>query len=96
MEREATVYQPSSPSPEQTIRWIRYGVGIGLVGVLFAGIICGPIAIYFGVRARTAAATLDSHWFKIKAALIIGLGVFDILFFLIRLVGTIRLIGTGG
>ena len=96
MDDEATVHQPSSPSPEQIIRWIRYGVGIGLVGVLFAGIICGPIAIYFGVRARTAAATLDARGHKTKAALIIGLGVFDILFFLIRVVGTIRLIGTGG
>ena len=85
----------TSPSPEQITRWIGYGVGIGLVGVLFVGIICGPLAIYFGVRARNAAVALDARRFKTKAALAIGLGVFDILFFLIRLVGTIRLIGTG-
>jgi len=95
MDNEATIHPPSSPSPEQIIRWIRYGVGIGLVGVLFAGIICGPIAIYLGVRARAAAANLSARGQKTKAALVIGLGVFDILFFLIRLVGTIRLIGTG-
>lgn len=50
-----------SPSPDQIIRWIRYGAGIGLIGVLLVGIICGPIAIYFGVRARTAAALTDTR-----------------------------------
>jgi len=54
------------------------------------------LAIYFGVRARKAAVALDAHGLKTKAALIIGLGVFDILIFLIRFVGTIRLIGAGG
>ena len=96
MQNEATEHQPSAPSPQQIVRWIRYGVGIGLVGVLFVGIICGPLAIYFGVRARTAASALDVRRHKTTANLIIGLGVFDILFFLIRVVGTIRLIGTGG
>ena len=93
---QAATEQHPSPSPERIIRWIGYGAGIGFVGVLFVGVICGPLAIYFGIRARNAAVALDSRGFKTKAALIIGLGVFDILFFLIRVVGTIRLIGAGG
>ena len=93
---DASSESRTSPSPERITRWLGYGLGIGLVGLLFVGIICGPLAIYFGVRARKAAVALDSRGFKTKAALIIGLGVFDILFFLIRVVGTIRLIGTGG
>jgi hypothetical protein len=96
MDDEATTRQPPSPSPAQIIKWIMYGAGIGLVGVLFAGIVFGPIAIYFGVRARKAATALDARGHRTKAALVIGLGVFDILFFLIRLVGTIRTIGAGG
>ena len=94
MEDALTEHQ-SPPSSRQITRWIRYGVGFGLVGVLFVGIICGPLAIYFGVRASTAASALDARGYQTKAALIIGLGVFDILFFLIMAVGTIRLIGAG-
>lgn len=93
---DASRESQSSPSPQRIIRLLGYGLGIGLVGVLFVGIVCGPLAIYFGVRARKAAVALDARGFKTKAALIIGLGVFDILFFLIRVVGTIRLIGAGG
>ena len=95
MENDATVRQPPTPSLEQIIRWIAYGLGAGLVGLLFLGVLCGPIAIYFGVRARSAAASLDARGRKTKASLIIGLGVFDIVFFLVRVVGTIRMIGTG-
>jgi hypothetical protein len=69
---------------------------LGTIGVLFLGIICGPVAIYFGVRARTAAAALDLPRQRNKASVIIGLGIFDILFFLIEVVGTIRMIGTAG
>jgi len=63
---------------------------------LFVGIICGPLAIYFGVRARKAAVALDARGLKTKAALIIGLGILDILIFLVRVVGAMRLIGAGG
>jgi hypothetical protein len=84
------------PSSRQSDKWVKYGIGIGVVGVLFLGIILGPIAIYFGVRARTAAAALGSSNLKKMSAFVIGLGVFDILFSLIRIVGTIRLIGSGG
>jgi hypothetical protein len=69
---------------------------LGVIGVLFLGIVCGPIAIYFGVRARRAAAALDLRRQKNTASVIIGLGIFDILFFLIEAVGTIRMIGTAG
>jgi len=93
---DASRESQTSPSPERITRWLGYGVGIGLVGVLFVGIICGPLAIYFGVRARKAAVAPDARGLKTKAALIVGLGVFDILIFLIRVVGTIRLIGAGG
>jgi hypothetical protein len=94
--QDAAREHPTSPAPERITRWIGYGFGIGVVGVLFVGIICGPLAIYFGVRAKNAAVAVDGRGFKTKAALIIGLGIFDILFFLIKIVGTIRLIGTGG
>ena len=93
---DATIEPQQSPSPERIARWIKYGVAIGVIGVLFLGIICGPIAIYFGIRARNAAGALHDRGHETKAALIIALGLFDILFFLIMAVGTIRLIGGGG
>jgi hypothetical protein len=80
----------------QSDKWVKYGIGIGLVGLLFFGIIFGPIAIYCGVRARSAPVALGSSSPRKMSAFVIGLGVFDILFFLIRIVGTIRLIGSGG
>jgi hypothetical protein len=72
---------------------VNYGLILGLVGILFLGLVFGPLAIYFGVRARTAAAAIGSRGRARAADFVIGLGVFDILFVLIRVVGTIRLIG---
>jgi hypothetical protein len=88
--------QERKPSSRQGGKSAKYGMAIGLVGVLFLGIIFGPIAIYFGVRARSAAVALGSSSLKKMSAFVIGLGVFDILFFVVRIVGTIRLIGAGG
>ena len=84
------------PSSLQGGKWVTYGMGIGLAGVLFLGIIFGPIAIYLGVRGRSAAVASGSSSLRKMSAFVIGLGVFDILFFVIRVVGTIRLIGSGG
>ncbi len=83
------------PVARQSNNWITYGITAGLLGVLFLGVILGPIAIYFGVRARNLAIALNSTGQKKVAIFVIGLGVVDVLFFLIRLVGTIRLIGSG-
>lgn len=84
------------PSSQHSDKWAKYGIGIGLIGVLFLGIIFGPIAIYCGIRARRAAVASGSSSQRRMSAFVIGLGVFDLLFFVIRTVGTIRLIGSGG
>jgi len=85
--------QESAPLSRKSDRWVNSGIGVGLVGLLFLGIILGPIAIYCGVRARSAGVALGSSRLKKMSALVVGLGVLDILLFLIRIVGTIRLIG---
>jgi hypothetical protein len=92
---QASSDAPPPPSAFRAAKWARYGLILGLVGILFLGIFCGPAAIYFGVRARTATGASVPRVHMRTAALAIGLGVFDILFWLIRMVGTIRLIGTG-
>ena len=83
------------PSSRKTHKWANYGMCIGLVGVLFLGVILGPIAIYFGMRARSAAVASGSSSPRKTSAIVIGLGVFDVLFSLIRIVGAMRLIGSG-
>jgi hypothetical protein len=95
LERNGKVLAVTGPVRPSDAK-LKYGMGIGLVGVLFLGIIFGPIAIYFGVRARRAAVALGSSSRTRMSAFVIGLGVFDILFSLIRIVGTIRLAGSGG
>jgi hypothetical protein len=94
MEQAATNGPTPPSSSDQAAKWARYGLGAGLVGILFLGIICGPAAIYFGVRSRKAAAASDSRGHARTAIVAIALGVFDIFLFLIMAVGTIRLIGT--
>lgn len=80
MENTPPEHTLASASSRQITKWLRYGIGVGVVGILFLGIVFGPIAIYFGVRARTAATrALDGR--KTKATVVIGLGVFDILIF---------------
>ena len=86
--------EPPRP-PANPARWVKYGTAFGLVGVVFVGILLGPVAIYFGVRALKET-TPDSGRSKTAPFLVIGLGVFDILWFVVRIIGTIRLIGSQG
>jgi hypothetical protein len=94
MEQATSQVPPPAPTIDEAAKWARYGLGAGLVGILFLGIVCGPAAIYFGVRARRAAAARESRRAARTALVAIVLGVFDILLSLIMMVGTIRMIGT--
>jgi len=86
----------SDPLVEEVSKKVKIGTIVGLIGVLFFGIVLGPIAVYYGAGARNGARSLEWRSKQKAANFVIALGVFDILFSLVMIVGTIRTIGAGG
>ena len=93
MESHSTRPEPPSHTPPNPKRWLTYGIVFGLLGMAFVGIILGPVTIYFGIRAARETPSAKS---KVVAFLVVALGVFDILFSIIMMIGTIRLVGAQG